>query len=143
MYAVSEPKCAIVNARCYGKGQSTLVNKIEKNSNLGKGKNKIAQKGKAAKKLVKNSSKTAGRKKRRFTEGSETTTSREARLNSRSTRKKNTPHKNLTLFQKLKKLAAEAKDDEEVVYNPNPQNEYKNNDESRDNIIKTPPSFQS
>ena len=42
---------------------------------------KIAQKGKAEKKLVKNSSKTAGRKKRGFTEGSANTNSRDARSN--------------------------------------------------------------
>ena len=62
MDAVPEPERAIRNARCYGKGQSILVNKIEKNPRLGKIKNRISRKGKAAKKLVKNSSKTAGRK---------------------------------------------------------------------------------
>ena len=51
---------------------------------LVKSKNKIARKGKSAKNLVKNSSKTAGRKKWGFTEGSATTTCREARSNSRS-----------------------------------------------------------
>ena len=53
MDAVPEPKRAIINAWCYGKGQIILVDKIEKNLKLGKSKNKIAQKGKAAKKLVK------------------------------------------------------------------------------------------
>ena len=53
---------AIVNAWCYGKGQSILVKKIEKTLRLGKSKNRRARKGKSAKKLVKNSSKTAGRK---------------------------------------------------------------------------------
>ena len=42
--------------------QSILVDKINKNLKLGKSKNKIARKGKVAKKLVKNSSKTAGKK---------------------------------------------------------------------------------
>ena len=60
---------------------------------MGKSKNKIAQKGKAAKNLAKNSSKIAGRKNRGFTEGSATTTFREARSNSRSARKKNTTKK--------------------------------------------------
>ena len=53
MDAVPDPKGAIRNIRCYSRGQSILVNKIEKNPKLGKSKNKIAQKGKAAKKLVK------------------------------------------------------------------------------------------
>ena len=61
MDAVPEPECAIRKARCYGKDQSILVEKSGKNPKLGKSKNKIARKGKAAKKLVKNSSKTAGR----------------------------------------------------------------------------------
>ena len=63
------------------------------NPKLGKSKRKIAQKGKAAKNLVKNSSKTAGRKKRGFTEGSPTTTSREDKSNSRSAHKKNMTQK--------------------------------------------------
>ena len=60
MDVVPEPKRAIVNAWCYGKFQSILVEKIEKNPKLGGSKNKIAHKGKAAKKLVKNYSKIAG-----------------------------------------------------------------------------------
>ena len=89
MDAFPETKHAIGNARCYGKGQSILIDKIEKNLKLVKSKNKIARKGKTAKKLVKNSSKTEVKENRGFTEGSATTTSREARLNSRSARKKN------------------------------------------------------
>ena len=69
MDAVSDPDGAIGNARCYGKGQSILVNKIKENPKLGKSKNQIARKGKAAKKIIKNPSKTAGRKKRGFTKG--------------------------------------------------------------------------
>ena len=57
MDVVHEPKRAIGNARCYGKGQGILVDKIEKNPKLGKSKSKIARKKKAAKKLLKNSSK--------------------------------------------------------------------------------------
>ena len=64
---------------------------------------------------MKKSSKTAGRKKRGFTEGSATTTSREARSNSRSASKENMTHKNTTLLQKLKELAAKSEDDEEIV----------------------------
>ena len=82
MDAVPEPERAIGNARCYGKDQSILINKIEENPKLGKSINKIARKGKAAKKLVKNLSETPGRKKWGLTEGSATTTSREARSNS-------------------------------------------------------------
>ena len=55
MDAVPDPERAIGNARCYGKVQSILVDKIEKNPKLGKSKNKIARKGKDAKNLVKNS----------------------------------------------------------------------------------------
>ena len=101
MDAVPELERAIRNIRCYGKGQSILLDKVEKNPKLGKSKNKIARKGKAENNLVKNSSKTAGRKQRGFTEGSETTTSRESRSNSRSAHKKNMTQKNLTLLQKL------------------------------------------
>ena len=60
---------------------------------MGKIKNKIARKGKVAEKIVKNSSKTVGRKNQGFTEGSTTKTSREARSNSRSTHKKNMTQK--------------------------------------------------
>ena len=49
--------------------------------------------------------------KSRFTEGSETTTSREARSNSRGACKKKLTQKNPTLLQKLKELEAEAGDD--------------------------------
>ena len=84
MDGVPDPKRAIGKIWCYGKGQSILVDKIEKNLKLGKSKNKISRKGKAAKKLVKNSSKIEGRKKQGFNEGSATTTSREAISNSRS-----------------------------------------------------------
>ena len=62
MDAVPDPERAIGNAWCYGKGQSILVDKIKKNRKLGKSKNRISRKVKAAKKLVKNSSKTAKRK---------------------------------------------------------------------------------
>ena len=62
MYAVPEPKRVIINAQCYGKGQSMFVDKIEKNPKLGESKNKIARKGKASKKHVNNLSKTAGKK---------------------------------------------------------------------------------
>ena len=96
---------------------------------MGKSKDKITQKGKYAKNLVKNSSKTAGRKNWGFTEGSATTTSREARLNSRSTRKKNMIQKNLTLLQKLKELAAESEDDEEIVPYLIPQADSDNSNE--------------
>ena len=87
MDSVSEPERTIGNVRCYGKGQSIPVDKIAKKPKLGERKNAIAQKGKYAKKLIKNSSKIAGRKKRGFTESSETTTSKEARSNSRSAHK--------------------------------------------------------
>ena len=100
------------------------------NPKLGKSQNKIAGKGKAANKLVKNSSKTAGRKKREFTEGSATTTSREARSNSKSARKKNMTHKNSTL-----QLAAEAENNSEIVSGLIPQSDSNNNDESRYHII--------
>ena len=123
MDAVPEPKHAIVNALCYGKGQGILVEKIEKNLKLGKIKNIIARKGKAAKKLVKNSSKTSGRKKRGFPKGSATTTSREASSDSRSARKKNMTQKNPTLLQKLKELEAEAEYDKEIVSNLIPQSD--------------------
>ena len=115
MDTVPETERAIGNAWYYGKDQSILVDKIKKTPKLGKSKNKIARKGKAAKKLVKNSSKTAGRENRGFTEGSAITTYRESRSNSRSARKKNMTQKNPTLPQKLKELAAEAKDDEEIL----------------------------
>ena len=62
MDGVPDPERAIRNVWCYGKGQSILVKKPRKKSKLGKSKNKIAQKGKAANNLVKNSSKTAGKK---------------------------------------------------------------------------------
>ena len=101
-----------------------------------KSKNKIARKGKAAKKTVKNPSKTAGIKKRGFTEGSETTTSREARSNLRSARKKNVTLKNPTLLQKLKELAAKANDDEEILPNLINQENSDNSNDSRDYIIK-------
>ena len=69
------------------KAKASSSTKLRKNRSWEKVR-KISQEGKAAKKLVKNLSKTAGRKKRGFTEGSAITTSREARSNSRSTRKK-------------------------------------------------------
>ena len=43
--------------------------------------------------------------------------------------------KNPTLLQKLKELAAEAEDDEEIVSDLIPQADSDNNDESRDHII--------
>ena len=87
MVGVPETECANGSVGFYGKGQSILVKKIKKKTEVGEKKNRIALKGKAAKKLVKNSSKTAGRKKRGFTEFSATTTSREAKSNLRSTHK--------------------------------------------------------
>ena len=47
-----------------------------------------------------------------FTEGLSTTTSRGARSDSGSARKKNMTQNNPTLLQKLKELAAEVEDDE-------------------------------
>ena len=64
MDAVPELKRAIENPWFCGKGQSILVEKIDKNPKLGEIKNKIVRNGKVAKKLVKNLSKIAGRKKR-------------------------------------------------------------------------------
>ena len=100
MDAVPEPERAIGNAQFNGKGHSILVYKIKENLRLGRSKNKIARKGKAGKKLVKYSSKTAGNKKRGFTEGSATTTSREARSNPRSARKKKMTQKTRPCFRK-------------------------------------------
>ena len=80
---------------------------------------------------MKNSLKTAGRKQLGFTEGSSTTTSREARLNSRSACKNKLIQKNQTLLQKLKELAAEAEDDKEIVSELIPQED---SDKSRDHI---------
>ena len=57
MAGVPDPERANGIVWCCGKGQSILVDKIEKNPKLGKSKNKIAQKGKPSKKLVKNLSK--------------------------------------------------------------------------------------
>ena len=76
-------------------------------------------------------SKTAGRKKRGFTEVSATTTSRKAHKNSRSTHKKNVTPKYPTLLQKLKYLAAEAEDYEEIVYNLIFQDDSDNSNKSR------------
>ena len=84
---------------------------------------------------MKKSSETAGRKKWGFTEGSATTTSTEDRSNSRSARKKNMAQNNPTLIQKLKELAAEAQDDEEIVYELIPQDDSDNSNESRYHII--------
>ena len=71
-----------------------------------------------------------------FTDGSETTTSRKARLNTRSAHKKNVTQKNPTLLKKLKELAAEALDDEEIVSNLISQDDSDNSNESSDHIIK-------
>ena len=84
------------------KAKASSSTKFEKNLKLGKSKNRIAWKGKAAKKLVKNSSKPAEIKKRGFTEGSTTITSREARSNSRRTRKKKMTEKKSYLASKNK-----------------------------------------
>ena len=54
MNGVTDPERAIGNVWCYGKVQSILVDKTEKNLKLGKSKNEIERKGKSAKKLVKN-----------------------------------------------------------------------------------------
>ena len=81
-------------------------------------------------------SKIAGRKKRGFTKGSGTKTSWESRFNLRSTCKKKLAQKNPTLLQKLKKLAAETEDEEEIVYDLTPQSNSDNSDKSRDNITK-------
>ena len=78
---------------------------------LGKSKNKIARNRNAAKKLVKNSKKTAERKNLGLTKGLAMTTYREARSNLRSARKKNVTLKNPTLLQKLKELSAEVHHD--------------------------------
>ena len=43
--------------------------------------------------------------------------------------------KKLTLLHKLKELAAEAEDDEEIVSNLIPQDESDNSEESRDSIM--------
>ena len=135
MDAVPDPKRAIGNVWCYGKGQIILVDKIKKNPKLGKIKNKIARKGKAENKFVNKSSKTAGRKNQRFTEGSATTTYREARSNSRSELKKNMIHIKLTLLQKLKELADDSKDDEEIVSDLIIQADSDNRNKSSDHII--------
>ena len=68
--ALLEMFIAMANAKA---SSSTKPRKTPK---LGKRKNKITRKGKAAKNLTKNLSKTAGRKKRGITEGSATTTSK-------------------------------------------------------------------
>ena len=83
------------------KAKASLLTKLRKKPKLGKSKNKIARKGKAEKKTAKNSLKTAGRKKRGFTEGSASTTSRAARSNSRSARKKNMTT-NITPFRNVR-----------------------------------------
>ena len=72
----------------YGKCQSILVDSIEKKTKLGKSKSKIAQKVKAAQRSWWTCQEQQ-EKKRGFTEVSETTTSREARLITRSACKKN------------------------------------------------------
>ena len=59
MAEFTEPKRANRSVECYGKDQSILVKKSRK-TKLGKSKNIIARKGKAEKKVVKNSSKTTG-----------------------------------------------------------------------------------
>ena len=64
-----------------------------------------------------------------------TTTSSEVMSNSRSAHKKNVTQKNPTLLQKLKELAAEAEDDEEIVFYLIPQYESDNSDKSMDHII--------
>ena len=89
MDRVYEPDHTNGSAWYYGKGKNILVDNIKKNPKLGKSKNIIARKGKAAKKLMKNSSKTAVRTKQGFTQVSANTTYREARPNSRSARKEN------------------------------------------------------
>ena len=63
MAEVPEPERANGSVGCFGKVQSILVNKIGEKPRLGKSKNKLARKGKAAKKLVNNSSKTGVIKK--------------------------------------------------------------------------------
>ena len=62
MDAVPDPKRAIGTFGAMAKVKASSLKKLGKNPKLGKSKNKIARKGKAAKKLVNNSSKTAGRK---------------------------------------------------------------------------------
>ena len=69
---------------------------------------------------MKNLSKTAGQKEG-VTKDLTTTTSRGFRSNSRSACKKKLTQKNTTLLQKLKGLAADAKDDEEIVLDLTPQ----------------------
>ena len=94
-----EPDRANRRIGCYGKRQSILFEKMGEKPIFGKSKDIIAREGKAAKKLVKNLSKTEIRKKRGFTKGSATTTSREARSNSRSTHKKNVTKKIRPFFR--------------------------------------------
>ena len=51
MTGVPDPNRANGSVGCYGKGQSILVNNIGKKPKLGEIKNKVAWKGKAAKKM--------------------------------------------------------------------------------------------
>ena len=62
MDKVPDPEPAIRNFQCNDKGENILVYKIEKKNQVGKTQNELARKGKAAKKLVKNSSKSERRK---------------------------------------------------------------------------------
>ena len=72
---------------------------------------------------------------RGFTMGSATTTSREARSNSRSTREKNMTQNNPNLLQKLKEFADDAEDDEEIVSDLINSSISVNSNKSRDHII--------
>ena len=93
------------------KAKASSMTASRKKPKLGKIKSEIVWKGKAAHKLVRNSSKTKEGKNQGFTEGSATTTSRETKSNSRRACTK-IDRNNLTLIQKLKELASEAEDDE-------------------------------
>ena len=88
---ILDPSALIEAFGAMAKAKSSSSTKSRK-PDVGKSKNEIARKGNAAKKLVKKSSKTEGRKKRGFTEGLAATTSSEVRYNLISVRKK-TRHK--------------------------------------------------
>ena len=69
---------------------------------------------------------TAGINKRGFTGGTSTTTYREDRSTARGASKHKSPTNNPTLIQKLKELAAEAEDDEDIISDLPPQEDSDN-----------------
>ena len=85
---VSYPEGTNVSVGRYGKEQGTLLDRSEKENEAGKSKNKLVWKGKVAHKIVNKSPMMAGRNQLVFTEGTATTTYREARSNSRGACKK-------------------------------------------------------